>query len=108
MTNGEYMREKLQAFDITDAQLLDSGIDLNEEYVPNSRTVGLAMIGIIEDLVLAPQRTNISENGFSVSWDTSNLAKYYQYLCKRWGVTPNEDIVGEIKIPTIKDVSEIW
>ena len=108
MTNGEYMREKLQAFDITDAQLLDSGINLNDDYQPNSRPVALAMIGIIEDMVLAPQRTNISENGFSVSWNTENLAKYYKYLCKKWGVDMNADVTETIQIPTIKDRSEIW
>ena len=108
ITNGEYMKQKLQAFDITEAQLLDSGVDLDAEYQPNSRIVALGMISVIEDLVLAPQRTNISENGFSVSWDTSHLAQYYRYLCKKWGVTPNADVLEELKIPTIKDVSEMW
>ena len=108
MTNGEYMKEKLQALDITDAHLLDSGIDLNAEYTPNSRTTALGMIKVIEDLVLAPQRTNISENGFSVSWNVENLAKYYKYLCKKWGVDLNPDIAETMQIPTIKDVSEIW
>ena len=108
MTNGEYMREKLRAFDVTEAQLLDSGINLTDNYVPNSRNVALAIIKILEDMVLSPIRTNISENGFSVSWDTQNIAKYYKYLCKIWRVTPNSDIVEDIKIPTIKDVSETW
>ena len=108
MTNGDYMMQKLQAFSITEAQLLDSGVNLEAEYVPGSRIVALGMISVIEDLVLSPQQTNISENGFSVSWDVSNLAKYYMYLCKKWGVTPNADVIESIQIPTIKDVSEIW
>jgi len=108
MTNGEYMREKLQAFDVTEAQLLDSGINLTDDYTPNSRPVALAIIKILEDMVLAPQRTNISENGFSISWDTANLAKYYRYLCKQWGVTPNADVTETIQIPTIRDRSELW
>lgn len=108
MTNGEYMREKLQAFGVTDAQLLDSGVDLSATYEPNSRSVGLGILSIIEDMVLSPQRTNISENGFSESWDTSNLGKYYMYLCKKWGVTPKAEITDTIQIPTIKDVSEMW
>lgn len=108
MTNGEYMREKLKAFDISDAELLDSGIDLSAEYEPNSPIVAKGLISVIEGLVLAPQRTNISENGFSISWDTANLGKYYLYLCRKWGVAPNKDVTSNLQIPTITDVSNLW
>ena len=108
MTNGEYMMQKLQAFDITEAQLLDSGVTLNDTYVPGSRTVAIGIIKVIEDLVLSPQRTNISENGFSVSWNVDNLAKYYKYLCKKWDYTPDTEVLESLQIPTIKDVSNTW
>jgi len=108
MTNGEYMRERLRAFDISEAQLLDSGIDLTAPYVAGSRPVALAMIRILEDLVLAPQRTNISEGGFSVSWDTTNLGRYYKYLCSKYGVEPNSVVTENMGIPTITDVSSNW
>lgn len=108
MTNGEYMMQRLRAFDISEAQLIDSGIDLAADYVPGSRSVALGLIRVIEDLVLAPQRTNISENGFSVSWDTGKLGRYYLYLCRKWGVAPNSDVTQDLQIPTITDVSREW
>ena len=108
MTNREYIMAKLKAFDISEAQLADLNIDLDAEYTPNSKAVGLALVSFLEELVLAPFRTNINENGFSVSWDTQNLGKYYYWLCKKYGVTPNEDITALIGMSVIKDRTDIW
>lgn len=102
------MRQQLKAFEVTEAQLLDSGVDLDAEYVPKSREVALGLISVVEDLVLAPHRTNISEGGFSVSWDMTNLAKYYKYMCSKWGVPMNKEVTDIIQIPTITDVSNEW
>lgn len=108
MTNGEYMREKLRAFGVTDAMLIDSGVDLTAEYTANDVVVAKGMIGVLEDIALAPKMTNINEQGFSVSWDTTQLGKYYYYLCRKYGVEPNCDVLASVDIPMIKDVTNQW
>lgn len=113
MTVREYLSDKLRAFGITEAWLDDSsrsaGIAMDgdmAEYDPV--VIGRALTVMIEELILAPRISNVSESGFSMSWDFSNLAKYYIWLCKRWGVPRNEDVVAMAGISSIIDKSDIW
>ena len=107
----EYISQKLRAWNITDAQLEDisSGIDLDEEYTSdNSQVVGKAMISVIEELMLAPYMSNVNENGFSVSWDYSRIGQNYMWLCRKYGVAPDEEVVAALGLSTITDKSDIW
>lgn len=107
----EYISQKLRAWNITDAQLEDisSGIDLDEEYTSdNSQVVGKAMISVIEELMLAPYMSNVNENGFSVSWDYSRIGQYYMWLCRKYGVVPDDEVVAALGLSTITDKSDIW
>lgn len=107
----EYISQKLRAWNITDAQLEDisSGIDLDEEYTSdNSQVVGKAMISVIEELMLAPYMSNVNENGFSVSWDYSKIGQYYMWLCRKYGVVPDNEVVAALGLSTITDKSDIW
>lgn len=107
----EYISQKLRAWNITDAQLEDisSGIDLDEEYTSdNSQVVGKAMISVIEELMLAPYMSNVNENGFSVSWDYSRIGQYYMWLCHKYGVAPDDEVVAALGLSTITDKSDIW
>ena len=107
----EYISQKLRAWNITDAQLEDisSSIDLDEEYTSdNSQVVGKAMISVIEELMLAPYMSNVNENGFSVSWDYSRIGQYYMWLCRKYGVAPNDEVVAALGLSTITDKSDIW
>ena len=107
----EYISQKLRAWNITDAQLEDisSGIDLDEEYTSdNSQVVGMAMISVIEELMLAPYMSNVNENGFSVSWDYSRIGQYYMWLCRKYGVAPDNEVVAALGLSTITDKSDIW
>lgn len=107
----EYISQKLRAWNITDAQLKDisSGIDLDEEYTSdNSQVVGKAMISVIEELMLAPYMSNVNENGFSVSWDYSRIGQYYMWLCRKYGVAPDDEVVAALGLSTITDKSDIW
>lgn len=108
MTNLEYVRMKLKAFEISEAELIDAGIDPQAEYAPGSAVVGKGIISIIEERIFAPYRTNISEQGFSVSWDMRDIAKYYLYLCRRWGVTPDAEVQRLSGLSVITDVSSMW
>ena len=91
MTVADYIRGKFQTFGITvsEADLLElslsSGINVEDEM--NQQNIGLvsvAMAGFIPSLLL--RATSISENGFSMSWNTQGLKEYYSFLCKKYGL----------------------
>lgn len=91
MTVADYIRGKFQTFGITvsEADLLElslsSGISGEDEM--NQQNIGLvsvAMAGFIPSLLL--RAISISENGFSMSWDTKGLKEYYSFLCKKYGI----------------------
>ena len=113
MTIREYVSQKLQAFNLTEAALTDFmmslGMSLDDEYTFDiAPSVGKAMASSLEELVLAPRLSNINEGGFSMSWDFSDLGKYYVYLCKKWGVKVNDDVLTASGISAIIDKSNCW
>ena len=67
-----------------------------------------AMISVIEELMLAPYMSNVNENGFSVSWDYSRIGQYYMWLCRKYGVAPDDEVVAALGLSTITDKSDIW
>lgn len=101
MTICEYISQKLRPFgQVSEAQLLDmavaGGFNLDEEYsCDNAKDVGIAMIEVIAEQILMPKMSSVNEGGFSVSWNYDGLSKYYLLLCKKYGITPDADIVGE-------------
>ncbi len=114
MTVREYISQKLAVFgNVSEVQLLDmslnGGFDLADEYNDgNVRSVGVAMVGCIEELVFAPKIKSVNENGFSMSWDFSNLGRYYLWICRKWGVKPNDDVLGMLDISMIVDCTNRW
>lgn len=113
MTIKEYLKGQLQSFDLNEAVLtdisLDNGINLEEEYnAETQKTVGMALAKSIEFFIFTPRMTNISENGFSQSWDYANLGKYYLWLCRRWGIVPNAETVAAVGLSTITDKTSSW
>lgn len=111
MTIREYMSTKLQAFNITEAQLLDIQrqydlvLDDDIETLPDDR-IGAVLAGTMEELILAPRVKNISENGFSITFDYESASKYYLFLCRRYGIKPNDLALGDMS--TITDKTSIW
>lgn len=111
MSIREYITQKFQAWNVTLANLMDVGsyIDLDNEYTSeNADSVGKAMVSIIEELTLAPYMSQVNENGFSVSWDYSKIGQYYMWLCRKYGVEPNTDVMAALGLSTIRDMSDIW
>ena len=107
----EYISQKLRAWNITDAQLVDISpdIDIEEEYTSDeAQGVGKAMISVSEERMLAPCMSNVNENGFSVSWDYSRIGQYYMWLCRKYGVAPDNEVVAALGLSTITDKSDIW
>lgn len=107
MTNREYIQQKLAGFNISEALLIDSGIDLDAQYVPSAE-MGIALVSMLEELILAPSLSNVSESGFSVSWDKKNIGNWYLWLCKKYGITPNKDVLPLFGVSSIIDISDIW
>lgn len=113
MTIRRYVSQKLQAFNVNEAMLADLegvlGMSLEEEYSPDvAEKVGVALTKTLEELALGPRLSNVSESGFSMSWDFAELGKYYVYLCKKWGVPANEEVLSVTGISTISDCSNLW
>ncbi len=111
MTIREYISQKLRAWNITEAQFADvaASVNLDDEYTfDDAQVVGKSMISIIEELMLSPYMSNVSENGFSVSWDYSKIGQYYMWLCRKYGVDPDEEVVAALGLSTITDKSDIW
>ena len=91
MTVNDYISQKFQTFGInlSEADLLEislsSGICGEYEIDPsNIGLVSVAMAKFIPSLLL--RATSISENGFSMSWNTQGLKEYYSFLCKKYGL----------------------
>ena len=91
MTVADYIKGKFQTFGITvsEADILElslsSGISGEDEMDPsNIGLVSVAMAKFIPSLLL--RATSISENGFSMSWNTQGLKEYYSFLCKKYGL----------------------
>ena len=113
MTIREYISQKLPSFNLTEAQFADInadfGLDVNLEYSSDYLlAANKAIVGIIEEKVLAPRLESVNEGGFSMSWNYSDLGKLYMYLCKKYGLTPNDDVVSLLGINMIKDASAKW
>lgn len=109
MTIREYISQKLSAWQVNEALFADIPLDLKEEYSDEVKgQVGKAMIGIIEEVMLAPYMKNVSENGFSVSYDYSKVGQYYMWLCRKYDVVPNIDVVAALGLSTITDKTDIW
>lgn len=110
MTIQEYILEKLRPFGtISEGALLDMDLPLDDDYSTDvAKEVGIALTHYIEERVLSPYVSSVNESGFSMSWDYSNIGKYYLWLCNKWGVKPNNDVLSMSGISIISDVSNLW
>lgn len=113
MTIKEYVSQRLQAFGLNEAILTDImfalNMDLEAQYTPDiAHPVGKALALALEELILAPRLSNVSESGFSMSWDFSGIGKYYVYLCNKYGLTVNDDILVFVGVSAIVDRTSSW
>jgi len=113
MTIRAYITDKLKAYGISEAQLIDlsiaSGLNLDSDVVANDpAVVGVALTHTLEECILAPRLSNVSENGFSMSWNYDSVGKYYLWLCRKWGLTPNDDVMALLGLSSIIDRTDNW
>lgn len=109
MTVREYIASTLSGLSIPPAYYEDLMVNPDDTYDHSMYLdVGRAMVSFLGGLILAPRVRTVNENGFSMQWDTDNLGKYYLWLCKRYGITPDPDVVSLLGINTIIDISDTW
>ena len=107
MTNGEFIQKQLMSFGITDADLaLVEDVNLDDEL--DVSVAEKAMIPLIAVLAMKPYQKSISENGFSVSWDMSKIGWWYRYLCSKYKVTPDANIMEALGLSVIVDRTNRW
>ena len=113
MTIREYTLSKLSPFgmnaQLVEVELIENGLNPDCDYNSDvAKQVGQTMCRIIEGLMFAPRLESVNESGFSMSWDTSKLGQYYLWLCKKWSMTPNSDILGSLGISMVIDRTNCW
>ena len=109
MTVKEYISSTLVGLTIPDAFLIDAGIDPEQTYSADMKQeVGKELVDMLAGLILAPSVKTVNENGFSMSWDRGNLGKYYLWLCKRYGITPDSEVLSLLGTNAIIDISDAW
>ena len=113
MTNREYISQRMRGFDFDEAAFADVfsslSIGADDEYDASYSTdLWKAVIPVLGGLLLAPYLSSVNENGFSLSWNRDSAGKFYLWLCKKYGVTPDEDVVGLLGVSMIQDRSDMW
>ena len=109
MTVREYISSTLPGLTVPESFYVDYSIGPDDVYSPSMYSeVGAAMVGMLGGLIMAPKVSSVSENGFSMQWDTTTLGKYYLWLCKRYGITPDSDIVALLGMNTVLNISDTW
>jgi hypothetical protein len=91
-----------------DMLLLPSDLMSADYTTANETEVNTALIKAIARFMFRPRLEQINENGFSASFSYADLGKYYAYLCKLYGVEPDEDVLEESGLSTIVNISDEW
>lgn len=107
MTVRAYIESIFKGINVPEAFYADMPVDLDAEYV-SGMNLGPAIIPALEGVILAPMEKSVSENGFSRSWDTDKLPKYYLWLCRRYGITPSAEIMAMLGMSSIIDITDTW
>ncbi len=113
MTVRDYISGEVAPFFTGQAMSLDmfllSSEELDAEYsAANESEVNKKLIGIIERLIFRPRLKAINENGFSAEVSYADLGKYYQYLCSKYGVAPDSNVLAASGINVLQDVTDEW
>lgn len=105
MTIGNYIKAK---FNLWSVELSDdfinlelSRINLNAaDNMTSASNVDEFYYNVIPDLLLMP--SNVSEGGFSISYNQNAMTSYYKMLCTKLG---KQNLLSQ---NTIKDITSKW
>ena len=107
MNVRDFICSLLTGVQVPEAFLIDTGLDLEQEYVPGMN-IGPQVVDLVVAMINAPALESVSENGFSMSWDRKNLGKLYLWLCKKYGIKPDKDTLSLVGISAIIDITDTW
>lgn len=88
MNIREYISQKFASFGVSlseaDFADLSMSITLTEEFsVSNEEIVNKSMLALIPALIARP---NVSESGFSMTYDKQGLRDFYSMKCRQYGL----------------------
>ena len=98
-TNREFIKAMLKRFNVSDDDV--DIIILEHPELNGSLNVKACKYAIYSSLSAVLPTSDMSEGGFSLSWDIERLKLWYKSLCKEIGM-PNA--LG----PSIRNKSNIW
>lgn len=52
--------------------------------------------------------TSVSENGFSQSWSEGSVKRNAMFMLRQYDITPNDELLADMGISMIRDVSNVW
>lgn len=104
ITNKQYLTKALSGLEVSendiDVILLKAGLD--EDAPVDITSCDLAVYNRFS-VVIAAAAQNVSEGGYSISWNIEAVKLYYNALCRELG----KDNVLEAK-PKIRNRSNFW
>lgn len=105
MTNKEYITKTLDGLNITDDDIeiimLKANIDGNGT-MNDTHVCDMAIYNRMS-IVIKPMMQNVSEGGYSVSWNMDAVKLFYTALCNELGV---ENVL--MSRPKIRNRSNFW
>ena len=108
MTNGEFIVDQMRAFGVTegDMMIIAEDIKLDNELVVSDAEK--AMIALVAKAAMSPYQKSINENGFSVSWDMGKIGWWYRFLCSKYGMKPDANVLAALGLGVIVDKTNKW
>lgn len=104
MTNKEYLTKALNGLNVSeddiDIILVKSGLVADD--VADVRTCDMAVYNRMS-VVLKGMSQNISEGGYSISWNIEAVKMYYSALCNELG---KENVL--VARPKVRNRSNFW
>ena len=107
-TNGEFIRSQLQAYGVTDSDIMLALENIDPDADLVVADAEKAIIPLLAKMAMAPYQKSINENGFSVSWDMSRIGWWYRYLCNKYGIKPDANVEAALGLSVIKDATKKW
>lgn len=104
MTNKEYLTKSLASLNVSpdDIEIIMVKSDVDGDAPVDTASCDMAVYNRFS-IVLGAMSHNVSEGGYSVSWNMDAVKMYYNALCNELGM---ENIL--VSRPKIRNRSNVW
>ena len=104
MTNQQYITKSLDGLNVSgdDIEIIMAKANINAEDTADAAACDMAIYNRFS-IVLKAATQNVSEGGYSVSWNIEAVKMFYNALCVELG---QENVLDSQ--PVIRDCSNIW